>query len=87
PWTMAPMVVAPLAGLVIDRVGPRILLVTGQALLAVALAWMAAVTGRPLRALYFSRYAWVWAWARRGPPGSIGRPGFSARTVPNPWMS
>lgn len=44
PWTMAPMVVAPLAGLVIDRIGARILLVTGQALLAVALAWMAAVT-------------------------------------------
>ncbi|MGI5220081.1 DHA2 family efflux MFS transporter permease subunit [Nocardia sp. CA-290969] len=44
PWTMAPMVVAPLAGLVIDRVGARILLVTGQVLLAAALAWMAAVT-------------------------------------------
>ncbi|MFD4407342.1 DHA2 family efflux MFS transporter permease subunit [Nocardia sp. NPDC058499] len=44
PWTMAPMVVAPLAGLVIDRVGARMLLVTGQALLAAALAWMAAVT-------------------------------------------
>ncbi|MCX0274482.1 DHA2 family efflux MFS transporter permease subunit [Nocardia zapadnayensis] len=44
PWTMAPMVVAPLAGLVIDRVGARVLLVTGQALLAVALAWMAAIT-------------------------------------------
>ncbi|WP_327147452.1 MFS transporter [Nocardia sp. NBC_01329] len=44
PWTMAPMVVAPLAGLVIDRIGARILLVTGQALLAVALAWMAATT-------------------------------------------
>lgn len=44
PWTLAPMVVAPLAGLVIDRVGARILLVTGQALLAAALAWMAAVT-------------------------------------------
>ncbi|MFI1461820.1 MFS transporter [Nocardia carnea] len=44
PWTMAPMLVAPLAGLVIDRVGARILLVTGQALLAAALAWMAAVT-------------------------------------------
>ncbi|MEV3959914.1 MFS transporter [Nocardia sp. NPDC050193] len=43
-WTMAPMVVAPLAGLVIDRVGSRILLVTGQTLLAVALAWMAAIT-------------------------------------------
>ncbi|MET8798165.1 MFS transporter [Nocardia sp. NPDC004568] len=44
PWTMAPMVVAPLAGLVIDRVGARVLLVTGQTLLAVALAWMAAIT-------------------------------------------
>ncbi|MEU1982798.1 DHA2 family efflux MFS transporter permease subunit [Nocardia sp. NPDC019395] len=44
PWTMAPMVVAPLAGLVIDRVGGRILLVTGQVLLAAALAWIAAVT-------------------------------------------
>lgn len=44
PWTMAPMVVAPLAGLVIDRVGARILLVTGQVLLAVALGWMAAIT-------------------------------------------
>lgn len=44
PWTMAPMVVAPLAGLVIDKVGARVLLVTGQTLLAVALAWMAAVT-------------------------------------------
>ncbi|MFI9511040.1 DHA2 family efflux MFS transporter permease subunit [Nocardia sp. NPDC052566] len=44
PWTLAPMVVAPLAGLVIDRVGARTLLTAGQALLAVALAWMAAVT-------------------------------------------
>lgn len=44
PWTMAPMVVAPLAGLIVDRVGARALLTTGQALLAVALAWMAVVT-------------------------------------------
>ncbi|MFD0362285.1 DHA2 family efflux MFS transporter permease subunit [Nocardia sp. GCM10030253] len=44
PWTLAPMVVAPLAGLIVDRVGARNLLTTGQALLAVALAWMAAVT-------------------------------------------
>ncbi|MEV4239051.1 MFS transporter [Nocardia sp. NPDC049737] len=43
PWTMAPMVVAPLAGLVVDRVGARNLLTAGQTLLAVALAWMAAV--------------------------------------------
>ncbi|MTE13838.1 MFS transporter [Nocardia aurantiaca] len=45
PWTMAPMVVAPLAGLIVDRVGPRTLIAIGQALLAAALGWMALVTG------------------------------------------
>ncbi|MFX0574860.1 MFS transporter [Nocardia nepalensis] len=44
PWTMAPMVVAPLAGLIVDRVGARNLLTAGQTLLALALAWMAAVS-------------------------------------------
>lgn len=44
PWTMAPMVVAPLAGLVLDRVGARTLIVAGQVLLAGALAWLAAVS-------------------------------------------
>ncbi|WP_039797326.1 MFS transporter [Nocardia araoensis] len=44
PWTMAPMVVAPLAGLIVDKVGARALLTTGQASLAVALGWMASVT-------------------------------------------
>lgn len=45
PWTMAPMVVAPLAGLVLmGRFGARALIVTGQVLLAVALAWLAAVS-------------------------------------------
>lgn len=44
PWTMAPMVVAPLAGLVVDRVGPRVLIATGQVFLASALAWIALVT-------------------------------------------
>ncbi|MEV6138773.1 MFS transporter [Nocardia sp. NPDC051990] len=43
PWTMAPMVVAPLAGLIVDRVGARNLLTAGQVLLAAALAWMAWV--------------------------------------------
>ncbi|WP_433521775.1 MFS transporter [Nocardia pseudovaccinii] len=43
PWTMAPMVVAPLAGLIVDRVGARNLLTAGQFSLAAALAWMAAV--------------------------------------------
>ncbi|WP_378739704.1 DHA2 family efflux MFS transporter permease subunit [Nocardia brasiliensis] len=44
PWTMAPMVVAPIAGLLVDRVGARALLVTGQLMLAIALGWMAAIT-------------------------------------------
>jgi len=39
PWTMAPMIVAPLAGMLIDRVGVRTLIVAGQALLAVGLLW------------------------------------------------
>jgi len=45
PWTMAPMVVAPLAGLVLlGRFGARALIITGQVLLAVALGWLAAVS-------------------------------------------
>ncbi|GAA1698998.1 MFS transporter [Kribbella yunnanensis] len=44
PWTMVPMVVAPIAGLIVDRVGPRVLIGSGQVFLAVALGWMAAVT-------------------------------------------
>ncbi|MBF6299977.1 MFS transporter [Nocardia amamiensis] len=44
PWTMAPMVVAPIAGLLVDRIGARTLITTGQVLLAVALGWMAAIT-------------------------------------------
>ncbi|GAB0102945.1 MFS transporter [Nocardia sp. JMUB6875] len=44
PWTLAPMVVAPLAGLVIDRVGVRPLIAVGQVFLSVALLWMALIT-------------------------------------------
>ncbi|MCU1640032.1 MAG: putative transport protein HsrA [Nocardia sp.] len=44
PWTMAPMVVAPLAGLIVDRVGPRVLVAAGQVFLAAALGWMAMIT-------------------------------------------
>ncbi|NNH75288.1 DHA2 family efflux MFS transporter permease subunit [Nocardia uniformis] len=44
PWTLAPMVVAPLAGLIVDRVGPRLLVTVGQVLLAIALGWMAFIT-------------------------------------------
>jgi EmrB/QacA subfamily drug resistance transporter len=44
PWTAAPLVVAPVAGLIVDRVGPRTLIVAGQAFLAVALGWIALIT-------------------------------------------
>ncbi|MFE3058403.1 MFS transporter [Nocardia sp. NPDC059239] len=44
PWTMAPMVVAPLAGLIVDRVGVRPLIAIGQVFLSAALLWMALIT-------------------------------------------
>lgn len=44
PWTAAPMVVAPLAGLLSSRTGLRSLLVVGLGLQTVALVWFAVVT-------------------------------------------
>jgi EmrB/QacA subfamily drug resistance transporter len=42
PWTIAPMFVAPLAGLVlVGRFGGRALIITGMTLLTVALTWLA----------------------------------------------
>ena len=40
PWTMAPMIVAPLAGIFADRLGVRNLIVAGQALLAAGILWI-----------------------------------------------
>ncbi len=44
PWTAAPMIVSPLAGLLSDRIGPRPLMATGMLLQAGALAWLGAVS-------------------------------------------
>jgi EmrB/QacA subfamily drug resistance transporter len=44
PWTLAPMIVAPIAGALSDRIGGRPLMATGLALQAAGLAWNAAVT-------------------------------------------
>ncbi len=44
PWTMAPMVVAPLAGIFGDRIGQRNLIFAGQALLAGAILWIGLAT-------------------------------------------
>jgi EmrB/QacA subfamily drug resistance transporter len=43
PWTLLTMLIAPLAGVLSDRVGGRPLMATGLALQAAGLAWMAAV--------------------------------------------
>ncbi len=43
PWTAMPILVAPIAGLLSDRIGARPLLVAGMALMAGGLAWIAVV--------------------------------------------
>jgi EmrB/QacA subfamily drug resistance transporter len=43
PWTMAPMIVAPLAGAFAGRIGTRILIVAGLLFQAAGLFWLAAV--------------------------------------------
>jgi MFS family permease len=43
PWTGAPMLVAPIAGALADRIGNRPLLLTGLALQAAGLGWIAAI--------------------------------------------
>ncbi|MFF3028934.1 DHA2 family efflux MFS transporter permease subunit [Microbacterium sp. NPDC057944] len=49
PWTLAPMFVAPLAGMIAPRVGTRALLVPGLLLQGVALAWIAQITAPDLQ--------------------------------------
>tara|TARA_R110002020_G_scaffold37275_1_gene112694 strand:- start:1505 stop:2938 length:1434 start_codon:yes stop_codon:yes gene_type:complete len=48
PWTLAPMFVAPLAGIFAPRVGTRVLMVVGLGLQAAALAWIAAMLSTDL---------------------------------------
>jgi len=43
PWTMAPMVIAPLAGLIAPRVGTRALIVVGLTMQAAAIFWLGAI--------------------------------------------
>jgi EmrB/QacA subfamily drug resistance transporter len=44
PWTIMPIFVAPVAGLLSDRIGARPLMAGGLALQAIAIAWLAAVS-------------------------------------------
>ncbi len=43
PWTAMPIFVAPIAGILSDRIGSRPLLVAGMALMAGGMAWIAAI--------------------------------------------
>ena len=43
PWTMAPMVVAPLAGIFSGRIGTRVLIVAGLLFQGAGLTWLAIV--------------------------------------------
>src|SRR4051794_11765201 len=43
PWTIMPMFVAPVAGLLSDRIGARPLMASGLALQAIAIGWLSAV--------------------------------------------
>ncbi|GAA3811969.1 MFS transporter [Cellulomonas soli] len=45
PWTAAPMLVAPVAGMLAPRLGVRPLLVTGLALQSIGLGWMGLLVG------------------------------------------
>ena len=45
PWGIAPFLVGPRAGALADRVGGRVLVVTGSLLQAAGVAWIAAVAG------------------------------------------
>jgi MFS family permease len=44
PWTAVPIFIAPLAGILSDRIGSRPLLVVGMVLMTAGLAWIAAVS-------------------------------------------
>jgi EmrB/QacA subfamily drug resistance transporter len=44
PWTLAPMFIAPIAGALSDRIQPKLIIGTGLAMQAVALAWIGLVS-------------------------------------------
>lgn len=44
PWTAMPIVIAPIAGILSDRIGPRPLLTLGLAMQAIAILWLADIS-------------------------------------------
>ena len=51
PWTVMPMFVAPIAGILSDRIGSRPLMAAGLALQATAMFWLAEVVDGDRRLL------------------------------------
>jgi EmrB/QacA subfamily drug resistance transporter len=45
PWTASPLLIAPLAGALSDRIGPRLLMVAGLLLQGAAFVWIVALAG------------------------------------------
>ena len=89
PWTATPMVVAPLAGALADRIGARPLLITGLLLQAVGLAWVASLASAAAGSAGYGRFVIPLVIAGIGvsmaiptvpsatlgavPPGDVGR--------------
>jgi len=53
PWTVMPIFIAPLAGILSDRIGGRPLMAAGLALQGGGLAWLAAVTSPTVAYIHF----------------------------------
>jgi MFS family permease len=53
PWTVMPIFISPIAGVLSDRIGGRPLMAAGLALQGGGLAWLAAVTGPTVAYIHF----------------------------------
>jgi len=53
PWTLMPIFVAPVAGVLSDRIGGRPLLVVGMTMMAIGLAWVATIASPTTEYLLF----------------------------------
>jgi EmrB/QacA subfamily drug resistance transporter len=89
PWTATPMLVAPLAGALADRIGARPLLMTGLMLQAAGLAWVASLASAASGSAGYGRFVIPLVIAGIGvsmaiptvptaalgavPPGDVGR--------------
>jgi NAD(P)-dependent dehydrogenase (short-subunit alcohol dehydrogenase family) len=86
PWTATPLVVAPIAGALSDKTGPRALIVPGLVMQGAGLAWIVSLAARlpamPATCCRSSSPGWASRWPCRASPPEAStrpRPRFSAR--------